>query len=74
MLPSEQIHPGPTQVRAILCGGLSSGPRNDAPDHALSMRQRWRLAELRAEEYAFVLLSQFSNLIAAKVLAPPPQP
>ncbi len=60
------------QVRAILCGGLSSGPRNDAPDSALAMRQRWRLAELRAEDYAFVLLSQFSNLVAAKVGSAPP--
>jgi surfactin synthase thioesterase subunit len=55
------------QVRAALCSGLSSGPRNDAPDAALAMRQRWRLAELRAEEYAFVLLSQFTNAIEAQV-------
>ena len=55
------------QVRAALCNGLSSGPRNDAPDAALAMRQRWRLAELRAEEYAFVLLSQFTNAIEAQV-------
>jgi hypothetical protein len=58
------------QVRAALCTGLSSGPRNDAPDAALAMRQRWRLAELRAEEYAFVLLSQFTNAIEAQVLEP----
>ena len=55
------------QVRALLAAGLASGPRNDAPDGALAMRQRWRLAELRAEDYAFVLLSQLSNLVAAKV-------
>lgn len=55
------------QVRAALCSGLSSGPRNDAPDGALAMRQRWRLAELRAEEYAFVLLSQFTSAIEAQV-------
>ena len=55
------------QVRAALCSGLSSGPRNDAPDAALAMRQRWRLAELRAEEYAFVLLSQFTSAIEAQV-------
>lgn len=30
-----------TTVRAILVSGLSSGLRNDAPDHSLAMRQRW---------------------------------
>lgn len=29
-----------TTVRALLASGLSSGLRNDAPDNALTMRQR----------------------------------
>ena len=45
-------------VRAVLLGGLASGMRNDAPDGAAATRQRWRLAEARAEDYLFVLLSQ----------------
>lgn len=52
---------GTASVRALLTAGLSSGLRNDAPDGALSMRQKWRLAEIRAEDYAFVLLSRFIN-------------
>ncbi|KAL4513385.1 hypothetical protein Ndes2437B_g00596 [Nannochloris sp. 'desiccata'] len=52
---------GTASVRALLAAGLSSGLRNDAPDRALSMRQKWRLAEIRAEDYAFVLLSRFIN-------------
>ena len=38
------------------------------------MRQRWRLAELRAEEYAFVLLSQFTTAVEAQVLEPDAPP
>ena len=57
-----------TTVRAILADGLASGQRNDAPDAAIAMRQRWRLAELRAEEYAFVLLSRFLSILAEQVL------
>uniref|UniRef100_A0A383WH22 CBM20 domain-containing protein n=1 Tax=Tetradesmus obliquus TaxID=3088 RepID=A0A383WH22_TETOB len=52
-----------TTVRALLMGGLNSGLRNDAPDAALAMRQRWRLAEVRAEDYAFVLLSRLDNAL-----------
>lgn len=52
-----------TTVRAVLGAKLSSGLRNDAPDNALAMRQRFRLAEIRAEDYAFVLLSQMQNII-----------
>lgn len=50
-----------TSVRALLISGLSSGLRTDAPDSALVMRQRWRLTEVRLEDYVFVLLSQFVN-------------
>ena len=56
-----------TTVRAVLADGLASGQRNDAPDTAIAMRQRWRLAELRAEEYAFVLLSRFISMLAGQV-------
>ena len=55
-----------TTVRAVLSHGLSAGLRNDAPEKALSMRQKWRLAEIRAEDYIFVLLSRFINNIEAK--------
>ena len=41
--------------------------RNDAPDGALAMRQRWRLAEVRAEDYAFVILARFLNLLNEQV-------
>ena len=56
-----------TTLRALLCSGLSSGLRNDASNNALAMRQRWRLGEIRAEDYAFVLLSTFLNLLEDKV-------
>ena len=56
-----------TTVRAVLADGLASGQRNDAPDPAIAMRQRWRLAELRAEEYAFVLLSRLLSMLAEQV-------
>lgn len=52
-----------TTVRALLVAGLSTGLRNDAPDAALVMRQRWRLAEGRCQEYAFMLLSRVANEI-----------
>ena len=50
-------------VRALLLSKLSSGLRNDAPDSALVMRQSYRLAEIRSEEYTFVLMSRFTNLL-----------
>ena len=56
-----------TTVRAIVANGLSSGQRNDAPESAIAMRQRWRLAELRAEEYAFVLLSRLLTVLSTQV-------
>uniref|UniRef100_A0A061RNS8 Phosphoglucan, water dikinase n=2 Tax=Tetraselmis sp. GSL018 TaxID=582737 RepID=A0A061RNS8_9CHLO len=54
-----------TSLRAMLVAGLSSGLRNDASDEALAMRQAWRLCEIRAEEYAFVLLSYMENHLTA---------
>lgn len=56
-----------TTVRALLADGLRSGLRNDAPDSSLAMRQRWRLAEIRCEDYFFVLLSQFINVVEQQV-------
>ena len=35
----------------------------------MAMRQRWRLAEIRAEDYAFVLFSSFLNQLNDKVYA-----
>ena len=35
----------------------------------MAMRQRWRLAEIRAEDYAFVLFSSFLNQLNDKVRA-----
>lgn len=49
------------QVRSQLVAGLATGLRNDAPDSAMVMRQRWRLADLRCEDYAFILLSRYVN-------------
>ena len=45
---------------------VSVGLRNDAPDASMAMRQRWRLAEIRAEDYAFVLFSSFLNQLTDK--------
>lgn len=55
-----------TTVRALLVSGLQSGLRNDAPDASMSMRQKWRLAEIRSEDYFFVILSRFINLLEEK--------
>ena len=43
-----------------------AGLRNDAGEAALAMRQRWRLADIRAEEVAFVLLSSYLNHLDAQ--------
>lgn len=56
----------------MLSSGLASGLRNDAPEGSLAMRQRWRLAEGRAQDYAFVLLSRLTNLLEAQVPAAVP--
>jgi phosphoglucan,water dikinase len=39
--------------------------RNDAADDALAMRQRFRLAEMRCEDYAFVLAARVLNFLEA---------
>ncbi|MED6171495.1 Phosphoglucan, water dikinase, chloroplastic [Stylosanthes scabra] len=50
-------------LREIIVKGLESGLRNDAPDSAIAMRQKWRLCEIGLEDYSFVLLSRYLNVL-----------
>ncbi|XP_022851246.1 phosphoglucan, water dikinase, chloroplastic [Olea europaea var. sylvestris] len=50
-------------LREEIVKGLESGLRNDAPDAAIAMRQKWRLCEVGLEDYAFILLSRFLNAL-----------
>ncbi|XP_021646035.2 phosphoglucan, water dikinase, chloroplastic isoform X2 [Hevea brasiliensis] len=50
-------------LRNIIVEGLESGLRNDAPDAAIAMRQKWRLCEIGLEDYSFVLLSRLLNAL-----------
>lgn len=50
-------------IREVIVKGLESGLRNDAPDAAIAMRQKWRLSEIGLEDYAFVLLSRYLNAL-----------
>nr|XP_009416602.2 PREDICTED: phosphoglucan, water dikinase, chloroplastic [Musa acuminata subsp. malaccensis] len=50
-------------IRSLIVKGLESGIRNDAPDAAIAMRQKWRLCEIGLEDYSFVLLSRFVNAL-----------
>ncbi|KAI5402197.1 phosphoglucan, water dikinase, chloroplastic [Lathyrus oleraceus] len=50
-------------LRDTIVKGLESGLRNDAPDSAIAMRQKWRLCEIGLEDYSFVLLSRFLNVL-----------
>ncbi|GLU18569.1 hypothetical protein SLE2022_348620 [Rubroshorea leprosula] len=52
-------------LREIIVKGLESGLRNDAPDAAIAMRQKWRLCEIGLEDYSFVLLSRLLNALEA---------
>ncbi|GIL76478.1 hypothetical protein Vretimale_6018 [Volvox reticuliferus] len=52
-----------TQARSFYAAGLVAGLRNDVTDEILSMRQRWRLADIRLEEYSFVVLSRITGLL-----------
>ncbi|KAK4387285.1 Phosphoglucan, water dikinase, chloroplastic [Sesamum angolense] len=54
-----------SNLRQEIAKGLESGLRNDAPDAAIAMRQKWRLCEIGLEDYAFVLLSRFLNALEA---------
>ncbi|KAE9618610.1 putative phosphoglucan, water dikinase [Lupinus albus] len=53
-------------LREIIAKGLESGLRNDAPDSAIAMRQKWHLCEIGLEDYSFVLLSRFFNVLEVK--------
>ena len=46
---------------------MPAGLRNDASDASIAMRQRVRLSEIRAEHFAFVLVSRFLNLLEEQV-------
>ncbi|XP_022722471.1 phosphoglucan, water dikinase, chloroplastic-like [Durio zibethinus] len=52
-------------LREVIVKGLESGLRNDAPDAAIAMRQKWRLCEIGLEDYSFVLLSRVLNTLEA---------
>ncbi|KAJ0232378.1 Phosphoglucan [Hirschfeldia incana] len=52
-------------LRETIVKELNSGLRNDAPDTAIAMRQKWRLCEIGLEDYFFVLLSRFLNALEA---------
>ncbi|KAJ1269216.1 hypothetical protein BS78_07G193500 [Paspalum vaginatum] len=54
-----------SSLRSVLMKGLESGLRNDAPDTAIAMRQKWRLCEIGLEDYSFVLLSRYINALEA---------
>ncbi|XP_038995104.1 phosphoglucan, water dikinase, chloroplastic-like isoform X2 [Hibiscus syriacus] len=55
-----------SSLRGLIVKGLESGLRNDAPDAAIAMRQKWRLCEIGLEDYSFVLLSRLLNMLEAK--------
>ena len=57
------------QARTFYVAGLSGGLRNDTNDEMLEMRQRWRLADVRLEEYCFVVLSRVINGLEEQVWA-----
>ena len=61
-----------TGARALLTAGLESGMRNDTPDASLAMRQRWRVADARLEDWLFVLLSRLAAAVDAPSLATSP--
>ncbi|KAK8933206.1 hypothetical protein KSP39_PZI015865 [Platanthera zijinensis] len=52
-------------LRSVIVRGLESGLRNDAPDTAIAIRQKWRLCEIGLEDFTFVLLSRFLNELEA---------
>lgn len=53
---------------------LAAGLRNDATDASIAMRQKFRLTEIRAEDYAYVLVSRILNIFEEQVLPPPGVP
>eukprot|EP00798_Chlamydomonas_sp_ICE-L_P026114 gene26114-11833_t len=55
-----------SQARTLYVRGLSAGLRNDVTDDVLAQRQRWRLADIRLEEFNFVVLSRVINTLEAE--------
>ena len=55
-----------TQARTFFVAGLSAGLRNDVTEDQMEMRQRWRLVEVRLEEYCFVVLSRIIAALEAQ--------
>jgi hypothetical protein len=55
------------QARTFYVSQLSGGLRNDTTDDLLENRQRWRLADVRLEEYCFVVLSRLVNALEEQV-------
>ena len=60
-------HRAAPQARSFYSAGLVAGLRNDVTDEVLAMRQRWRLADIRLEEYAFVVLSRIIGQLEEQV-------
>ena len=50
-----------TGLRQVLCRALASGLRNDAPERAMEMRQKYRLCEIALENFAFTVASRALN-------------
>ena len=55
-----------TGLREVLCRALESGLRNDAPERALEMRQKYRLCEISMENFAFTVASRALNAFGAE--------
>ncbi|QDZ20592.1 phosphoglucan water dikinase [Chloropicon primus] len=53
-------------LRQLLCGALSSGLRNDAPERAMETRQKYRLCELALESYGFTVASRALNAFSGE--------
>ena len=62
------------QARTFFVSRLSAGLRTDTNDDMLEMRQRWRLADVRLEEYCFVVLSRVINALEEQVWGGRPGP
>ncbi|XP_039037802.1 phosphoglucan, water dikinase, chloroplastic-like [Hibiscus syriacus] len=45
-------------LRQVIIKGLESCLKNNAPEAAIAMRQKWRLCEIGLEDYSFLLLSR----------------
>jgi len=50
----------------------AAGMRNVASDDSMAMRQRWHLSEIHSENYAFVLIFCFTDLLENRMGWPHP--